>query len=226
MATEAEHGLDPSAWDAVMLPSQRERLLLYIKKYRLYEIDPKTGLVRHAIVCLNHNPEARARVCMNPSRIGSTLFNLTHHGFLFNTMLNRPLLTLEWAFAHHMINSLHPGMAQNDTIDLRRIMGQGVVSRTHIRSLVGLGWHEGIMGSWLMFLLASVELKSMFTQMPNEIQVPIRITTDIRRKRRRLLQEQRLGIISDFGLTWAEELIPIVVDQEEPTLEEILRAPE
>ena len=195
-------------WEDVMLPSMKDRLRLYIKKYGLLCTDPRTGKIRHAIVCLNHNPNSRPRICLNPSEVGSYLFNLTHHGFFFHTELWRPMLTLEWAFAHHIITSLDATVAKRDVVDVRSVMGQGIVKRAQVRALAGLGWHEGAIGSWLMFLLASVELKSLFQNIPQQVQVPLTIIKYNRLKRRKVIKEEA----TPQEDLWASEVFAINVD--------------
>ena len=152
------HELD---WNDVMLPLQRQRLMDATEDYGLGEVD-ETGKARHALIDLNQNPRERKTIVLHPELVGQTMFPFTHHGFVWDTELEKPLLTLQWALGHGMISMPELFPYEVPPVNIRQVLRNQSVTYTKMRELIGLGWHEISMGSWLMYNLSSIELRSMF----------------------------------------------------------------
>ena len=73
------------------------------------------------------------------------------------------MLVLEQAATHAIVPRPQWDANQDCCCDLSKVVAGDKVTYAGMRSLVGLGWHEGIMGAWLMFLLASVESRGVHT---------------------------------------------------------------
>ena len=204
-------------WTEVMLPLQKQRLQDGVRQHGIGQVD-HTGGVKHALIDLNQDPTKRKQIVLNPTRVGSTMFAFTHHGFVWDTEQEEPLLTVEWCLGHGMnsIPELSPDEVQ--PVDIRRLLRSGIVKHSKMREMVGLGWHEISMGSWLMFTLASIELKEPFQRLCK--MQPTRIDDAVlarRRKRSRMADARAaLGIGNSCKCQmhnfFNEQVLPIQLD--------------
>ena len=136
----------------LFLPFERARLEMYEKTD-----GPFTGVdnVVH-IHDLEQNPGKRPRSspvlptgrCLMPSLIS--------HGTLWNGVKDRCLLTLEWGSTQGYPTILSQCSIKSPVYS-RQLLAKGAISHAAMRQLFGLGWHLPSIGSWLMFLLSSVE---------------------------------------------------------------------
>lgn len=87
-----------------------------------------------------------------------TLQSLISHGTLHNARFHKPLASLDWSRAHCIpLDSDDVGFGL--PVKLVDLLFGGVVSPCQLKEAVGLGWHFRQMGSYLMIVLSSVELK-------------------------------------------------------------------
>ena len=82
--------------------------------------------------------------------------------------------------------------------------------------MVGLGWHEGVIGSWLMFLLASIELRAPFQRLCREIPA---IFDSVDAKRRRILEKKlakhehdATQHCEDIRTMFEEMIVPVTIE--------------
>ena len=155
-------------FEHIMLPSQKIRLQEYAVKYKLLSEDGG-HFVRHAVVDLDHSPHVRPKICFDPDLLGSKMYCRTSHGFHWHTRLRKPLLTLQLATGHVIAPSPGYVPGQTCTMDWRYLLNCRKISYGSARSLIGLGWHEGVIGSWVMFLLGSIEQRALFEEGPRSM---------------------------------------------------------
>jgi len=92
--------------------------------------------------------------------------------------------------------------------------------------MIGLGWHETVMGSWIMFMLASVEQKNLFVAnaIPRSISSAVKDMVDEETPQRPTQKRRRLETppsAQSFG--FCSELMPPVLSDsdDEPNAEPV-----
>jgi hypothetical protein len=133
-----------SSWEATLAPNQK----LHLSLFREHGFDPQR------IWDLDHNPIKRPRT----SRKSGVIQTLTSHGTLWCEELLRPLSALETVMAHAIPVWPHLCGGQESPVDWEKLVANGSLPPLKLKQMVGKGWHVQAMGSFIMFLLSSVEV--------------------------------------------------------------------
>jgi hypothetical protein len=109
------------------------------------------------------------------SNWGSSLFTLVSHGKIWHEQLQRPMTLEEWLGAHliptwnnppgHHWNGPHHADSLPVPCDYMKLVNTGQVLPSTLKSAVGNGWHIGILTSWIMFVMASVEFGQNYVRL-------------------------------------------------------------
>ncbi len=137
---------DELAWSDILLPLQRGRLADACAEHGIGEPDAK-GNALHALIDLNQDPTKRKKICFNPKKVGTTMFTFTHHGFVWDTENDKPLLTLDWALGHGLIAYPEALPLEKGQVSLRRLLRNKIIAYSKMREMIGMGWHAISMGS-------------------------------------------------------------------------------
>ncbi len=71
-----------------------------------------------------------------------------------------PLLTMEWLLTHGFAEAPLVKTPYKLPVNFAKLLAGKSVTHRALKSMVGLGWHAGSKGPWMMYLLASVETRS------------------------------------------------------------------
>ncbi len=166
VGTELDADID---WDTVMTPEMRRRDDQYSQAIMAGIMASKWSADASHAFDNEVNPRSRNKLShTEPYAPWGLLQCLVSHGFIKHSKFQRPLLTEEWSNVHG-----HPCVGMDAPyelpLDITALLRDSTVTRAHVRSMVGLGWHAPSMGSFVFFLLASLELRSSLQKLPPEI---------------------------------------------------------
>lgn len=152
---------DEWSWDLAMTGCEQERDKTY-KGYIANSIEQGLSSAYDLWSCdVQTTPDKRKTMshCVGKKPFG-THHCLKSHGFIMNSLKNRPLLALEWLSLHGF--PMHKKLLSKFKLplDFHMLLKSGAVGYNKVKSMVGLGWHAGAMGSFVYYLLCSLELRS------------------------------------------------------------------
>ena len=145
-------------WDDVVLPDEKNRRSGYLMKALDNIVRAKNSPEDVVVADLEQAPGGRPRFKQGHA---VDLFAMLSHGTVWNFLLQRPLLLVEWLHLHLVATAQVPSDGSIPMIcDYIGLVDEGKLKPCHIKGGVGNGWHHGSVGSWVMFVLASVEFTS------------------------------------------------------------------
>ena len=154
--------VDSRDWLDTLLPLERERRENY-----LLQNDRDVELAKAvdgdpSVFDLENNPLTRPRRVFG-SEHSTPMFCLVSHGTLWNERLMRPMLLEEWLGCHmvptFMCHASRGAPSLQLPCDFLALVEDGGIKASTLKSAVGNGWHIGVLASWVMFVLSSVEFK-------------------------------------------------------------------
>ena len=153
-------GAVDDGWEEMLSKQKFQRLQGYRARYGhvLSEHPPNT--VDFAFD-LDHNPFKRPVVSIEERKQPAQLGTLISHGSIWHDSHRRPLLSSEWCLAQGLCPSkqLAASLGTRVPVDMWDLMTSGTISLSATRSMAGNAWNIPTFGSFMMFFLASVELK-------------------------------------------------------------------
>ena len=141
-------------WHDALTVYQRDRLLDYEAYTRRLVAEGKVKALDMHMYDLDQNCPIGYKGSTSAEN-PRPLKTLISHGTIWNSHLRRPLLACEWLVAH-VVPGVQGHFGPDGPVDMIGLMAAGEVSPAQVRSMVGNGWHLAAVGSWMMWLLASV----------------------------------------------------------------------
>ena len=151
---------DPDlTWEDLLMVSQRTFKNGYAEKILQMQRDAKHIVDEEWMVDLDHNPNVQPRMCHTHPLQVKPLNTLISHGCWWHFGHERWLQGVEKLVAHaypalpHMSDSLNV----ESPLDFLELLQTEKIRMGEVHSAAGLGWHLGVAGSLLMWLLANPE---------------------------------------------------------------------
>ena len=144
-------------WPDVLLPSEGCRIGFYEKLMQRNVDLAKVLPGANAAMDIGQDPTQRPRL-RHGSDAGTNLFALLGGSTVWNHLEQRPMMLEEQLRTHMIPTPAHPDIESLPVpCDFVALVDQGLLKPSHIVDGVGNGWHVGIMGSWIMLLLGSLD---------------------------------------------------------------------
>ena len=139
---------------------------------------------------LDQNPVKRPRFVATqcPNGDFGLMPSLISHGTYHHSMLKRPLLAVEWLGVHGLPIHEKTGRAYNDVVQL---LATNAISHSHVKSMVGNGWHLASIGPFIMELLSSIEVRRV-------VQVPIQLSVSTNHALESPSKKQKIGAMQQL----------------------------
>ena len=154
--------VDDEEWSALLPENMMARLRKYRCNIQLHQDARNVPYDSEEwAVDLDHNPK-RGKTAHEDRSHPSQLFTFISHGTIWHESHQRPLLSMEHLLGHCIM----PTKALQDTyqhkapMDFWDMMMHGVVSPAQVRSMSGNMWHVSVFGMYIMYLLATIELRN------------------------------------------------------------------
>ena len=158
---ETRDGAVDATWEEMLPSSCAERLKGYRARFHSVVAAHPANIVEFSFD-LDHNPFARPRASREIRPRPEQLGTLISHGCIWHESHRRPLLAAEWLLGQGICPSkqLAQTLKTRVPVDMWGLITSGAVSTSCARSMAGNAWNVPTFGCYVMFLLASLELKN------------------------------------------------------------------